>query len=90
MPDSKQPVSLGCGTLILIAVIVSIFSNSNKDLKAQLGGLQWDVRELKGKLGGLQTEVRKLTGEVSELKKVIRASMAPKKEQGELPKEALD
>ena len=76
MPDSKQPVSLGCGTLILIAVIVSIFSNSNKDLKEQLGGLQ--------------TEVRKLTGEVSELKKVIRASMAPKKEQGELPKEALD
>ena len=90
MPDSKQPVSLGCGTLILIAVIVSIFSNSNSELKVQLGGMETNVRNLKEQLGGLQTEVRKLTSEVSELKKVIRANMAPKREQGELPKEALD
>ena len=46
MSDSNQPVSLGCGTLILIALIVLIFSNANKDEEQQLRDLRSDVQAL--------------------------------------------
>ena len=47
MPEQQNnPVSLGCGTLILIAVIVSIFSNANKDVEKEVKQLQRDVQQL--------------------------------------------
>lgn len=46
MSDSNQPVSLGCGTLILIALIVLIFSNANNDEEQQLRDLRSDVQAL--------------------------------------------
>lgn len=57
MSDSNQPVSLGCGTLILIALIVLIFSNANKDEEQQLRDLRSDVQAL--------------TEEVREMRKII-------------------
>jgi len=57
MAHSDQPVSLGCGTLILIALIVLIFSNDNDD----------QGRELRD----LRSDVQALTEEVSELRKAI-------------------
>ena len=49
MPEPTNKVSLGCGTLILIAVIVLIFGNANndKDLLAEVRRLRSDVRSLK-------------------------------------------
>ena len=57
MSDSNQPVSLGCGTLILIALIVLIFSNANKDEEQQLRDLRSDVQAL--------------TEEVREMRRII-------------------
>jgi hypothetical protein len=49
---STQKVSLGCGTLILIALIVLIFSNGggNKDTARQL-------QEVKAELASLKQEI---------------------------------
>jgi Sec-independent protein translocase protein TatA len=52
-------VSLGCGTLILIALIVLIFSGRGTgDLKNEVHGLRSEVGELKKEVEGLRGEVR--------------------------------
>ena len=60
-----QHVSLGCGTLILIAVIVLIFSGRNVgDLEHEVQGLRFEVRELKkavdGQLEAIQEKLDRL------------------------------
>ncbi len=55
MSDSNQPVSLGCGTLILIALIVLIFSNANKDEEQQLRDLRSDVQALTEEVREMRT-----------------------------------
>lgn len=47
--DNKdQAVKLGCGTLILIALIVLLFSNRGQDdLKREIGSLRSEVHELR-------------------------------------------
>lgn len=57
--QQHNSVSLGCGTLILIAIIVSIFSNS----KSEIGH---DVRQLRN-------DVQQLTEEVRDLKQLLQA-----------------
>lgn len=43
-----QAVSLGCGTLILIALIVLFFSNRGKDdLMREIGALRSEIRDLR-------------------------------------------
>jgi hypothetical protein len=62
----SQQVSLGCGTLILIAFIVSFFSivilgNLQPDqdsLKREIRGLKGEIRELKTEIGGLRKDVQ--------------------------------
>jgi hypothetical protein len=59
-----QEVSLGCGTLILIAIIVLTFSRSGiGDVEDQVRGLRTDVGN----------EVRGLRTEMDELKKAIES-----------------
>jgi hypothetical protein len=63
MADDKrtQQVSLGCGTLILIAVIVSIFSSRGTgDLEREVRGLRSDVGELKKSVDAQTAEIRSL------------------------------
>ena len=60
--DSNQPVSLGCGTLILIALIVLIFSNANNDEEEQ-------IRELR-------SDVQALTKEIHDMREIIEAEHA--------------
>ncbi|MEO2036324.1 MAG: hypothetical protein ABGZ35_29980 [Planctomycetaceae bacterium] len=76
MSDSRQSVSLGCGTLILIALIVGIVSNANKDEEQQLRGLRSDVQAL--------------TEEVREMRKIIDAEKADGGNVAAPPKEKLD
>ena len=46
--DRTQQVSLGCGTLILIALIVLIFSGGSvRDIKTEVQSLRAEVREVK-------------------------------------------
>ena len=43
----NQTVSLGCGTLILIAIIVMIFSGDDNNVERELRQLQQEVQQLK-------------------------------------------
>ncbi len=47
-----QAVSLGCGTLIVIALIVLLFSNRGQDeLKREIGALRNEIGELRKAVG---------------------------------------
>lgn len=64
MSDSNRPVSLGCGTLILIALIVLIFSNTNKDRDQNLRQLRSDVQALTEEVRALRVSIQGKTGVV--------------------------
>lgn len=53
MADSNNTANLGCGTLILIALIVLIFGNKNDQLTQEVKTLSKEVQQL-------TEEVRKL------------------------------
>ena len=63
--------SLGCGTLILIALIVMIFSNGNrgvsKELTRQIRELQIEVRELKA-------DIKTQSATLDEIKNELRSA----------------
>jgi Sec-independent protein translocase protein TatA len=56
-----QEVSLGCGTLILIALIVLIFG------RAGTGDLEREVRGLRSDVGELKKAVEAQTGQIKAL-----------------------
>jgi septal ring factor EnvC (AmiA/AmiB activator) len=68
MPDSfklsqehTQKATLGCGTLILIALIVAIFSNhSSDDVERGLDSLRGDVSALKKSIDAQSQQIREL------------------------------
>ena len=63
MADEKrtQQASLGCGTLILIALIVLIFSGRGTgDLEREVHGLRSEVRELKKSVEAQTAEIKAL------------------------------
>jgi hypothetical protein len=62
MSDSNQPVSLGCGTLFLTALIVLIFSKL--------------INDKERKLRNLRSDVQALTEEVREMRKIIDTEKA--------------
>jgi cell division protein FtsL len=57
MADRAQTINLGCGTLILIAIIVAIFSNSGS---RDVDSLRNDVRELKKSIEAQSRQIRDL------------------------------
>lgn len=60
MPQTQEVrASLGCGTLILIAIIVIIFSGHS------------DHDKLEKKLDALTSEVTELQGEIAELREAL-------------------
>ena len=61
--DNRQTVSLGCGTLILIALIVMIFSNRRGELEREVRGLRWDVDELTSEVRALRESLQAIAGE---------------------------
>jgi len=52
--DNNQKASLGCGTLILIAIIVLIFGNAGNEELSQ------DMQQLRQQVSGLNTSVQQL------------------------------
>jgi Sec-independent protein translocase protein TatA len=63
MADEKraQQVSLGCGTLILIALIVLIFSGRGAgDLEREVRGLRSEVGDLRKAVEAHSAEIRQL------------------------------
>lgn len=69
--DSRsQQVNLGCGTLIIIALIVLIFSGrGTDDLERQVGHARTEV-------GDLEREVKGLRAEMVDLRKSVDAQAA--------------
>lgn len=56
-----QEVSLGCGTLILIAIIVMIFSRGGiNDLEREVERLRSDIRELKSAVDNQTNQLKTL------------------------------
>lgn len=70
MPDNNTKASLGCGSLILIAIIVLIFSRGNddkrmlreiRDTRSQLKEVQAELESQSAILAEIQTELKKLS-----------------------------
>jgi hypothetical protein len=71
MADNRQvqTVSLGCGTLILIALIVMFFSRPGVgDLKDEVHGLRHDVTELKRSIDEQTGRIRALEEKIDRVK----------------------
>jgi type II secretory pathway component PulM len=66
--EKNQKVSLGCGSLILIALIVLIFSNGNQD---ELSG---QVERLSAEVRNLQSAVHEQSRQIRELRASLAAS----------------
>lgn len=74
MPSTENKASLGCGTLILIALIVMIFGNTNRgaDKKSvqRLDKLQSDVNSLKTDIQKQNDMLEKINRSLDEITKV--------------------
>jgi hypothetical protein len=68
MLDEKrtQHVTLGCGTLILIALIVIFFSGG-----PGISNLENDVRDLRWEVSGLKRAVEEQTSEIKRLREKL-------------------
>jgi hypothetical protein len=71
--DQSQKVQLGCGTLILIALIVLFFSNggnrgSNTDLENKIRDLSKEVHQLRSSIESQTQEIHVLQSKLDELK----------------------
>lgn len=59
--NRSQNVTLGCGTLILIGLIVMFFSRPGmRDLEREVHGLRSEVSELKKSIEAQSTEIKAL------------------------------
>ena len=57
--EHTQKATLGCGTLILIALIVAIFSHSgSRDVERDVEGLRGDMHELKKSIDAQSQQIR--------------------------------
>jgi cell division protein FtsL len=76
MPFERQAqtAQLGCGTLILIALIVLLFSNGgnrggNLTLENDIQKLNTEIRELKTEIEGQRLDIRSLESKLDNLQK---------------------
>ncbi|MFC7338229.1 hypothetical protein ACFQY0_13630 [Haloferula chungangensis] len=75
-PDNSTKASLGCGSLILIAIIVLIFSNGkNDEVEKQLRDTRSELKELKAEV---VTQSATLSRIEDELKKANSKPPGPK------------
>ena len=60
-PETNQKVSLGCGTLILIAIIVLIFggSSSQSTTRTELREMKIEIQRLGNEIKVLRTALEK-------------------------------
>jgi hypothetical protein len=59
--EHTRTATLGCGSLILIALIVAIFSKgASDDVERGIGGLRSDVQELKRSIDAQSQQIREM------------------------------
>jgi hypothetical protein len=81
MKPYNQKTSLGCGTLILIALIVLIFSHSGgdvEDLERQVSQLDSHVLRLTDDIAELKSVSQRQTDLLAEIKRALADSASPK------------
>jgi TolA-binding protein len=75
MSPPNQKASLGCGTLILIALIVMIFGNANRgndtQLTSQIQNLQSQLRDLTSSVNGLKHQIQEQSGDLTKIQKSL-------------------
>jgi hypothetical protein len=65
-----RPATLGCGTLLLIGIVVAIFSRPGVgDLETRVSGLRTSVEDLKKASDAQTSEIRELRKAVEDLRK---------------------
>ena len=67
--QNNHQVTLGCGTLILIALIVLIFSNAGDD------DLRNELRKVHSEIGKLETVVEAQRQEIAKLRNTIEKAV---------------
>jgi len=65
-PETNQKVSLGCGTLILIAIIVLIFGGISNDSL-----IFTQIKEMKTELQRMSAEIQRLGTEIKGLRAAL-------------------
>lgn len=66
--NRTQQVSLGIGTLILIALIVMIFGGGSGGMKREVQGLQSEVADVRKAVGELRKAVEAQSTEIRQLR----------------------
>jgi cell division protein FtsL len=59
--EQSNKVSLGCGTLILIAIIVLIFSSHGNDLGPDIQQLKTSIEQQRGRINELEMKIDRQT-----------------------------
>ena len=67
MADNNSKASLGCGSLILIAIIVLIFSGGRDDKRLLL-----DLRAIRTDVRNLRTEINAQSKSLSEIREELK------------------
>ena len=71
--NQNDKVSLGCGTLILIVLIVMIFGNmGSNNLEPQIHSLNNSIRDLERKTAKLESKIDQQTRSIEALQQEIR------------------
>ncbi len=71
--NQNDKVSLGCGTLILIVLIVMIFGNmGSQNLAPQIHSLKNSIQDLERTTGKLENKIDQQTQHIQELRQEIR------------------
>ena len=77
--EKNQKVSLGCGTLILIALIVLILGNASDDeFRQEIKALRNDVRELQSSLDAQSRQIDELEAAVGALAQALGSNSKPR------------
>jgi predicted ribosome quality control (RQC) complex YloA/Tae2 family protein len=71
--NQNDKVSLGCGTLILIVLIVMIFGNmGSQNLEPQIHSLKNSIQDLERTTGKLENKIDQQTQHIEALRREIR------------------
>ena len=63
-----QRVSLGCGTLVLIAVIVLVFSNSDRGDRANMAPVLQKLEKIEGQLEKFESQLEDIERDLARLR----------------------
>ena len=69
-----RPATLGCGTLIIIAIIVAMFSQSGaNDVERRLRNMEQSIESLSQQMSQQSTDIRALRAEIDSLRRGLPA-----------------